>query len=87
MLQIEDEPASGSRTLAAVDRTLELAEAGRENGLPAVRGTLWAGYNAVTEHLGYNRGRTPASRLDSLWFGEAACINEQALQIALDMAA
>lgn len=87
VLQIEDDPAPGSRILNIADRILELAEAGRGNDLPAVRGTLWAGYNAVTEHLGYNRGRTPASRLDSLWFGEGACINKQALQIALDMAA
>ena len=87
VLQIEDEPAPGTRILNIADRILELAEAGRRNDLPAVRGTLWAGYNAVTEHLGYSRGRTPASRLDSLWFGKGACINKQALQVALDMAA
>ncbi len=87
VLKIEDEPAPSTRILNIADRILELAETGRGNDLPAVRGTLWVGFNAVTEYLGYNRGRNQATRLDSLWFGEGAAINKFALEVALDMAA
>ena len=86
VLRIEEEPAPSTRILNIADRILELAETGRGNDLPAVRGTLWAGYNAVTEYLGYNRGRTPASRLDSIWFGEGANLSRHALKVALDLA-
>jgi phage/plasmid-like protein (TIGR03299 family) len=63
-----------------------LFEAGKGNNLPSVRGTLWTAYNAVTEHLAYNRGRNADNRLNSLWFGDGANINRHALETALEMA-
>jgi phage/plasmid-like protein (TIGR03299 family) len=45
--------------------------------------TWWHAYNAVTEHLSHQRGRTPESRLDQSWFGAGASINRQALQNAM----
>lgn len=39
-------------------RIIPLFEKGRGNDLPGTRGTLWAAYNAVTEHLAYERGKT-----------------------------
>lgn len=51
------------------------------------KGTWWAAYNAVTEYLSYARGKTSDGRLDSLWFGEGFKINEDALDVALEMAA
>lgn len=87
VLKVEGDPAPGTRTLNIADRILELAEAGRGNDRPGVRGTLWAGYNAVTEYLGYSRGRSQATRLDSLWFGEGANLSRHALKVALDLAA
>lgn len=62
-------------------------ETGRGNNLPSIRGTYWASYNAVSEYLGYERGRSQQSRLDSLWFGDSANLNRHALEIALAMAA
>ncbi len=76
-----------TRTANVIERIVGLFESGRGNDLPSIRGTYWAGYNAVSEYLGYERGRSQQSRIDSLWFGEAAAINRHALQVALDMAA
>jgi hypothetical protein len=63
-----------------------LYESGRGNNLPGVKGTLWAGYNAVTEYLAYSRGKTDDSRLDSLWFGDSAKVNARAMEVAYALA-
>jgi phage/plasmid-like protein (TIGR03299 family) len=64
-----------------------LFESGRGNDMPEIKGTLWAAYNAISEHLQYNRGKDEGSRLDSLWFGQGAQLNKKALEIAIMMAA
>ncbi len=64
-----------------------LFENGIGNDMPEIKGTLWAGYNAVTEYLQYRRGDDKASRLDSLWFGQGAQLNKKALETAVLMAA
>ncbi|MBN9519775.1 DUF932 domain-containing protein [bacterium] len=87
VLKVDDAEVPSARLANQVEQIIGLAEAGRGNDLPAVRGTWWAAYNGVSEWLGHNRGRTPATRLDSLWFGDGAALNKSALQIALDMAA
>jgi hypothetical protein len=51
-----------------------------------VSGTFWTAYNGVAEWLSYQRGRTQANRLNSLWFGDSAAMNRQALETALEMA-
>jgi phage/plasmid-like protein (TIGR03299 family) len=61
-------------------------ESGLGNAAPGVRGTWWAAYNGVTEFLAYKRGRTTDSRINSLWFGEAADLNKWALDTAVEMA-
>jgi phage/plasmid-like protein (TIGR03299 family) len=63
-----------------------LFEKGLGNDMPGVRGTLWAAYNAVSEHLQYNRGDDAQVRLDSLWFGQGAQLNKRALEVAVMMA-
>lgn len=61
--------------------------------VPEVAGTWWAAYNAVTEYLSYDRGRSKdenvaqQNRLDSVWFGPSANDNVAALHTALEMAA
>lgn len=47
-------------------RIVENFECGRGNQGK----TLWHAYNAITEHLDYQRGRSEATRLESAWFGE-----------------
>jgi len=44
-----------------------LFEFGKGNTNPAVAGTAWAAYNAVTEHLTWHRGRSQDARLENLW--------------------
>jgi phage/plasmid-like protein (TIGR03299 family) len=51
------------------------------------KGTWWGAYNSVTEYLSYQRGKTADKRLDSLWFGDGFGYNEDALDVALEMAA
>jgi hypothetical protein len=87
VLKVEDDREAGTRMKNIIDEIVFLAEAGRGNDLPSVRGTYWTAYNGVSEWLSYNRGRTQENRLNSLWFGDGANLNRQALEVALSMAA
>lgn len=48
-----------------VDKIVQLAHEGRG----AMPGTLWGGFNAVTEFATHQRGKTADTRVDSMWFG------------------
>lgn len=61
-------------------------EAGKGTDNAASRGSFWTAYNAVTEYLNYERGNTADTRLNSLWFGQNAKANADALQIAIELA-
>lgn len=87
VLDIEDESKASTRLLNIASRIIGLAETGMGNDLPSVRGSLWACYNGLTQHLAYDRGSNNASRLDSLWFGDSSSLNRKALDIALELAA
>jgi phage/plasmid-like protein (TIGR03299 family) len=54
---------------------------------PAIRGSYYAAYNAVTEYLNHERGHNRNNRMDSLLFGEASRIGNRALEIALQQSA
>jgi len=64
----------------------KLFEAGRRNDLPGVKGTLWAGYNAISEYLVHERGTDAAKRLESAWFGQGHVQNVRALKAGLELA-
>lgn len=87
VFEVEDDKDASTRMKNLMQEVTGLFEAGRGNDLPSIRGTLWAGYNAVTEWLSYHRGRNADNRLNSLWFGPSAEMNRHALDVALDMAA
>jgi phage/plasmid-like protein (TIGR03299 family) len=87
VVKVEDGEEPSSRMKNLMEEIVALAEAGKGNTLPSVSGTYWTAYNGVTEWLAYQRGRSPANRLNSLWFGDSAAINKAALEAALDMAA
>lgn len=76
-----------------INRIAGLVETGRGNDMAGVRGTWWAGFNAITEYLTWYYAKPakgedkPDSRLDALWFGKHQKTNERALSIAVDMAA
>jgi phage/plasmid-like protein (TIGR03299 family) len=87
VLKIEDDREASTRMKNIIEEIVGLAEAGRGNDLPSIRGTYWTAYNGVTEWLTYSRGRSQENRLNSLWFGDGANLNRQALDVALSMAA
>jgi phage/plasmid-like protein (TIGR03299 family) len=86
VFKVEDDRDTGTRLTNIMAEVMALAEAGRGNNLPSIRGTYWSAYNGVSEWLTYSRGRSEDNRLNSLWFGESALTNRHALQVALDMA-
>ena len=86
VLKIQGDQDAGTRMKNIIDEIVGLAEAGRGNDLASVRGTYWTAYNGVSEWLTYKRGHTQDSRLNSLWFGDGAAMNRQALATALAMA-
>jgi phage/plasmid-like protein (TIGR03299 family) len=87
VLKVEDGENPSLRLQNIAEEIARLAEAGRGNDLPSIRGTYWSAYNGVSEWLTYNRGRSEGNRLNSLWFGDSAITNRHALEVALDMAA
>jgi phage/plasmid-like protein (TIGR03299 family) len=68
-------------------KVIPLFEAGRGTGVTAARGNMWGAYNAVTEYLSWEKGRSVDTRLESTWFGENAKIAQRAFDVALAQAA
>lgn len=79
----EDISTRSQNILTSVEK---LFEVGKGNDLEGVKGTWWAAYNAVTEYLNYEKGRSVQNRLDSLWFGQNAVQSRKALETAVVMA-
>lgn len=80
-IKSEEEATRESKTLATV---IALFEGGRGADL-GVKGTAWKLYNAAQEAMQYELGRTPEGRLTSLWFGQNAKRNRDALEVAVEM--
>jgi hypothetical protein len=56
---------------------------GMGNRMPGVAGTLWAGFNGVTEWIDHRKTRQNSNqRLTSAWFGESARIKARAFSVA-----
>jgi phage/plasmid-like protein (TIGR03299 family) len=78
----EEKDSPQSRTKLADIINLAVNGIGQDNA----RGTWWGAYNGITEYLSYRQGRTQSNRLDSLWFGAGANINQRAFTEAIRMA-
>jgi len=76
----------GARLANIIEKITGLVEAGAGNDGARVRGTYWAAFNGVSHWLSHERGRSPDGRLNSLWFGDGARLNDRALSVALEMA-
>jgi phage/plasmid-like protein (TIGR03299 family) len=63
----------------SVSRILELFDgAGRGASMASAKGTRWGLFNALTEHVDHEMGRSPGTRLDSAWFGRGNGFKQQA---------
>lgn len=82
------DPKKGDSATARSHRSAlyGLFERGRGNDMPQVQGTLWAAYNAVTEHVDHEVGRDRRARLESAWWGDGAKLKSRALTLATDLA-
>lgn len=73
--------------LRQYEKLVQNFESGVGTDITEVRGTLWAAYNAVTEWTTHQRSgsdiEAARDRLNSLWFGSSAQINESAHAAAL----
>lgn len=83
----KDDNDIGTRQQNILNKVENLFETGLGTEIAGVQGTWWGAYNAVTEYLNYEKGRTTANRLDSLWFGQNGVQNSNALESALLLAA
>jgi hypothetical protein len=61
---------------------------GKGNRLAGIAGSLWAGFNGVTEWIDHRKTRqNPNQRLNSAWFGESSRIKARGFSIAMDKVA
>ena len=91
-----DEPGQSDRTRRHREQILGQMQANfdnERNTLPGMKHTAWAAYNSVSEwadHQKQYRGDNPADKLnrklDSIWFGGAHQIKQQAYKGALELA-
>ena len=66
---------------------MALMDAGKGNGVPGIKGTLWAGYNGITEWVDHVwKSRSEENRLERTWFGGGAVLKARAYQKAMELA-
>ena len=82
----KDEADISTRMKNTMESVIAKFEGGKGNTLPGVKGTWWAAYNAASEFLSHERGRSQEGRVNQLWFGQAANMNQLALDKAVEMA-
>lgn len=75
------EQQDNKRATNIINRVVDLAAAGKGNA--HVAGTLWSGYNAVTEYLSHHAGRNADNRYSSLWFGNSKVLSQRAYDEAM----
>jgi phage/plasmid-like protein (TIGR03299 family) len=88
-----DEGKDSTRTEKVREELQRLFEEGRGHDDPAIKGTAWAPFNAVTEYIDHRRPtrgtherERASNRLSSIWFGSRARLKERAWELALEMA-
>jgi phage/plasmid-like protein (TIGR03299 family) len=88
-----DECKDNARATNARDELTRLFDHGIGHDDPAIKGTTWAAFNAVTEFVDHIRpsrgeltGAKAGKRLRSIWFGSGANLKKRAWNLALEMA-
>lgn len=70
-----------------VNKVIELFETGQGTDLSTAKGTVFGAYNAITEYFSHYANSNASSRYNSLWFGSNAKKSQDALELALKLAA
>lgn len=87
VLDLEPEDSKMStRSKNILADVMNMVVSGRGQDNPAIAGTYWQAYNGVNEYLNYSKGRNNSNRIESLWFGMNAGINQKAFETAMKMA-
>lgn len=80
----EEKPETSTKAKNKIQAVIDLLDTQKGLDLvPAIKGTMWQAYNAVTEHLTHEAGHKFGSRLSSNLFGANATLNNKALSLAL----
>lgn len=84
--EINDADQISTKKKTIVQNVIELLDTQKGiDYVPAIRGTAWQAYNAISQYITHDYGRSNDSRLNAQWFGESAKINDKALELALTM--
>jgi phage/plasmid-like protein (TIGR03299 family) len=87
IFKIKSKEEASTKSNNKVERLHHLFIHGRGNQHENIRGSWYAAYNAVSEYLNYEAGRSPETRLSNLWFGVNNNINHNALALAVQRVA
>lgn len=81
-----DAPKAESEWTSQQRRKVGLIVGAAVEGIGNKGRTWWCALNGATQYLTWHVGRSSETRLDSLWFGKNADVNQQALDLAIEMA-
>lgn len=87
LFRINTDNERGELRLQKMTETVtRLFENGRGQDIKGVGGTYWALYNAATEYLTHEAGKTAEQREFNLWCGSGVRKSHEAMMVALDLA-
>jgi phage/plasmid-like protein (TIGR03299 family) len=76
-----------TRSQNIIQRVEGLMDDRQQTSNPHSRGSWYSAFNAVNGYINHHQGNNEGTRLKNLWFGQNLKRNENALKLALEMAA
>lgn len=88
VLGIEDDGEDSTKKMNEKNQLLHLFEYGKGNSNPAIKHSVYAAYNAVTEYVDHyktvkNLEKDKTNKLKNIWFGTGASLKEKAFSKAV----
>ena len=80
--EMENNEKGSGEKVKKFNELQQLFESGIGTDIKGVRGSVWGGYNAITEWVDHHRGNAE-KRLDTSWFGIGADIRSRAFEEAV----